>query len=58
MAGDKLHDFFLKGALALMIGSDEYVLEAEDASYFDSSVLHGYRRRGAKSCTGLIVTVP
>src|SRR5579871_5222579 len=36
--------FVLKGSLAVKIGSDEYVLEAEDAMYFDSAVLHSYRR--------------
>lgn len=50
--------YVLKGSLAIKIGSDEYVLEAEDAIYFDSAVLHSYRRRGAKPCTGVIVTVP
>lgn len=50
--------YVLKGSLAVKIGSDEYVLEAEDAMYFDSAVLHSYRRRGSKACTGVIVTVP
>jgi len=50
--------YLLKGALALKIGSEEYVLEAEDAIYFDSTVQHSYRRRGAKPCTGVIVTLP
>lgn len=50
--------YVLKGSLTLKIGSDEYVLEPEDAIYFDSSVQHSYRRRGAKPCTGVIVTVP
>lgn len=50
--------YLLKGSLALRIGSEEYVLEAEDAIYFDSAVQHSYRRRGAKGCTGVIVTVP
>ena len=50
--------YVLKGCLTLKIGSDEYVLEAEDAIYFDSAVLHSYRRRGSKPCTGVIVTVP
>jgi transcriptional regulator with XRE-family HTH domain len=50
--------YVLKGSLALKIGSEEFVLEAEDAIYFDSAVLHSYRRRGAKPCTGVIVTVP
>jgi transcriptional regulator with XRE-family HTH domain len=50
--------YVVKGSLAVKIGSDEYVLEAEDAMYFDSAVLHSYRRRGSKACTGVIVTVP
>jgi len=50
--------YVMKGSLALKIGSDEYVLEAEDAIYFDSAVLHSYRRRGPKPCTGVIVTIP
>lgn len=48
----------IKGSLALKIGGDDYVLEAEDAAYFDAAVQHSYRRRGAKQCTGIIVTVP
>jgi len=50
--------FVVKGSLTLRIGSEEHLLEAEDAIYFDSAVLHSYRRRGAKPCTGVIVTVP
>jgi mannose-6-phosphate isomerase-like protein (cupin superfamily) len=50
--------FLLKGSLAIKIGSEEFVLEPEDAIYFDSAVQHSYRRRGAKPCVGVIVTVP
>jgi len=50
--------YLLKGSLALKIGSEEVLLEAEDAIYFDSAVQHSYRRRGSKPCTGVIVTVP
>jgi len=50
--------YLLKGSLTVKMGSDEYVLEAEDAIYFDSAVPHSYRRRGPKTCTGVIVTVP
>lgn len=50
--------YLLKGSLTIKIGSEEFALEAEDAIYFDSGVLHSYRRRGAKPCTGVIVTVP
>jgi transcriptional regulator with XRE-family HTH domain len=50
--------YVLKGSLTLRIGSDEYLLEVEDAIYFDSAVQHSYRRGSAKACTALIVTVP
>ena len=50
--------YIIKGSLALKIGSEEIALEAEDAIYFDSAVQHSYRRRGAKPCIGIIVTVP
>lgn len=48
--------FVLKGTLAVSIGSDEYVLEAEDSMYFDASVPHGYRRKGTRSCAAIVVT--
>jgi len=50
--------YLLKGSLSIKLGSDEYVLEAEDAIYFDSAVPHSYCRRGVKPCSGVIVTVP
>ena len=50
--------FVLKGSLTIKIGSEEFLLEPEDAIYFDSAVGHSYRRRGSKPCTGVIVTVP
>ena len=50
--------YLLKGSLTLKIGSEEFQLEAEDAIYFDAAVQHSYRSRGAKPCTGVIVTVP
>ncbi len=50
--------YVIKGSLAIKIGGEEFVLEPEDAIYFDSAVLHSYRRRGRKPCTGVIVTVP
>ena len=50
--------YVMKGSLALKIGREEFLLEAEDAIYFDSAVPHSYRRRGSKPCTGVIVTVP
>jgi transcriptional regulator with XRE-family HTH domain len=50
--------YLLKGSLALKIGSEEFLLDAEDAIYFDSQVQHSYRRIGPKPCNGVIVTVP
>ena len=50
--------YLVKGSLTLKIGGEEFQLEAEDAVYFDAAVQHSYRRRGAKACTGVIVTVP
>lgn len=50
--------YLMKGSLTIKIGTEEFQLEAEDAIYFDAAVLHSYRRRGAKPCAGVIVTVP
>ncbi len=50
--------YVLKGSLAIKIGGEEFLLESEDAIYFDAAAPHSYRRRGAKPCTGVIVTVP
>ena len=50
--------YILKGSLAIKIGSEEFLLQAEDAIYFDAAVQHSYRRRGSKPCAGVIVTVP
>jgi transcriptional regulator with XRE-family HTH domain len=50
--------FVVKGTLAMKIGGEEFILEPEDAIYFDSGVLHSYRRHGPKPCTGVIVKIP
>jgi len=50
--------YVLKGSLTVKIGGEEFLLEPEDAIYFDSAVAHSYRRRGPKPCSGVIVTVP
>lgn len=50
--------YVLKGSLTLKIAGEDFLLEYEDAIYFDSAVAHSYRRRGSKPCTGVIVTVP
>ncbi len=35
--------YVMKGSLTIKIGSEELVLEPEDAIYFDSAVPHSYR---------------
>lgn len=48
--------FVLRGTLSVHVGGEEHVLEAEDSMYFDSSVPHGYRRRGPRLCSAVVVT--
>jgi transcriptional regulator with XRE-family HTH domain len=48
--------YLLRGTLSVRIGDDDHVLEAEDSMYFDSSVLHGYRRSGTRPCGAIVVT--
>jgi transcriptional regulator with XRE-family HTH domain len=50
--------YVLRGSLTVKIAGEEFLLESEDAIYFDSAVAHSYRRRGSKPCAGVIVTVP
>ena len=62
-AAMRLHDhpgvefiYVLQGTLSVHVGADEHTLEAGDSMYFDSSMPHGYRRNGSRSCSALIVT--
>jgi transcriptional regulator with XRE-family HTH domain len=64
---DKLHRhdhaggefvYVLAGRLSLHVGEDEHLLDAGDSIYFDSSVPHGYRKTGGRSCTAVVVTSP
>ena len=48
--------YVLSGTLGLHIADEEYVLEARDSIYFDSSTPHAYRRVGSKSCCAIVVT--
>lgn len=50
--------FVLRGKLAVGLLDQEYVLDAQDSIYFDSSLPHTYRRLGASPCAALVVTVP
>lgn len=49
--------YVLSGKLELRTADDKYELGEGDAIYFDSSVLHGYRRIGSKRTTALVVTL-
>jgi len=40
------------------VGTDEYILDAGDSVYFDSSVPHAYRRAAGRSCSAVVVTAP
>jgi transcriptional regulator with XRE-family HTH domain len=48
--------YALTGTLSVHIGGEEHTLEAGDSMYFDSSVLHGYRRSGGRLCSAVVVT--
>jgi len=46
----------VSGVLVLHFGDDERVLEEGDSACFDATVEHGYRRRGRKRCTAVVVS--
>ncbi len=48
--------YVLGGTLCVRIGGEEHTLDARDSMYFDSTVPHGYRRTGAKTCAAIVVT--
>jgi transcriptional regulator with XRE-family HTH domain len=48
--------YVLSGTLNLHIVDEQHTLEARDSIYFDSTVLHAYRKSGAKPCCALVVT--
>jgi len=50
--------YLICGKLGLRIGEEENSLEKGDAIYFDSNLLHGYRRIGNAVCSALVVTAP
>lgn len=50
--------FVTEGKLGLRVGSEEHVLDEQDAIYFDSSVIHNYRRLSKKPCKAILVTTP
>ena len=48
--------YVLSGSLEMHVGEGVYDLHDGDSMYFDSSVPHAYRRRGAKPCSAIVVT--
>jgi transcriptional regulator with XRE-family HTH domain len=48
--------YALAGTLSVHVDNDEYALEAGDSMYFDSSVLHSYRRSAGRTCCAIVVT--
>ena len=50
--------YVITGSLIVQISGEEHELEAGDAIYFDSTIPHTYRRRGARTCNAVVVTAP
>ena len=48
--------YVLQGKLSVHIGGEEHALAAGDSMYFDSSVPHGYKRDGGRTCSAIVVT--
>ncbi len=48
--------YTLGGTLSVHVAGEEQVLAAGDSMYFDSSLPHGYRRKGGRACSAIIVT--
>ena len=48
--------YTLAGTLVVRIDGGDHELEAGDSMYFDSSIPHGYRRRGGRICSAIVVT--
>ncbi|HME08196.1 MAG TPA: XRE family transcriptional regulator [Bryobacteraceae bacterium] len=49
--------YLLSGKLELRTADDKHELAEGDAIYFDSTVLHGYRKIGSKRTSALVVTL-
>jgi transcriptional regulator with XRE-family HTH domain len=48
--------YAVAGSLTVAIDGEEHTLAAGDSMYFDSSLLHTYRRHGARPCSAVVVT--
>jgi len=50
--------YVIKGQLAINFDGEDVSLNESDAMYFDSSMLHSYRREGRSSCSAIVVVTP
>jgi quercetin dioxygenase-like cupin family protein len=50
--------YTMTGTLRVHIDGEEHALDAGDSMYFDSSLPHGYRRSGGRSCSAVVMTSP
>lgn len=50
--------FVISGTLVLHIAKEEHTLNAGDSVSFDSSIPHGYRRKGKETCRALVFATP
>jgi len=48
--------YTLAGTLSVHVNDEEHALQAGDSIYFDSTLPHGYRRTGRRSCSAVVVT--
>ena len=48
--------YVLHGTLEMHVGDEVHELHGGDSMYFDPSVPHAYRRRGARPCSAIVVT--
>jgi transcriptional regulator with XRE-family HTH domain len=48
--------YVLNGTLEVHVADDVHELHGGDSMYFDPSVPHAYRRRGARPCSAIVVT--
>ena len=48
--------YVMNGVLSVHMNTEEHVLEAGDAIYFDATIPHAYRRSGGRLCSAVVVT--
>jgi transcriptional regulator with XRE-family HTH domain len=48
--------YALAGTLSVHVDGTDRALESGDSMYFDSTILHSYRRTGGRTCSAIVVT--